>query len=65
MLDELDIVRTLVPVVTMDGDTIPTNTEGTVVGIWGAGDAYEVEFPEPMGALATAKAADLQRVGTS
>jgi hypothetical protein len=60
---ELDDVRVLVDVVTLDGDRIRAGTEGTVVAIWGAGEAYEVEFPQPMGALATVEAADLVRAG--
>ncbi|MDP4023523.1 DUF4926 domain-containing protein [Methylobacterium sp. NEAU 140] len=62
---ELDDVRVLADVVTDDGDTIPAGTEGTVVGVWGLGEAYEVEFPEPMGALATIPAAQVERVGRS
>ena len=56
-------MRVLADVLTMDGDTIAAGTEGTVVAIWGAGEAYEVEFPEPMGALATVKAGQVVRVG--
>ncbi|WP_338101717.1 hypothetical protein [Methylorubrum populi] len=43
----------------MDGDTVAAGTEGTVVAVWRGGEAYEVEFPEPMGALATVKAKDV------
>lgn len=64
-LRDLDDVRVLAEVVTMDGDKIPAGTEGTVVAIWGAGEAYEVEFPEPMGALATVDAKQVQRIGRS
>ncbi|MCJ2135939.1 DUF4926 domain-containing protein [Methylobacterium sp. J-026] len=62
---ELDDVRLLSDVVTLDGDTIPAGREGTVVAVWGLGDAFEVEFPEPMGALATVEAACIARIGRS
>ncbi|HJE24470.1 MAG TPA: DUF4926 domain-containing protein [Methylorubrum populi] len=62
-LRELDDVRILKDVVTSDGDTIAAGTEGTVVAIWRGGEAYEVEFPEPMGALATITADDMVFAG--
>lgn len=61
LLRELDNVR----VTTDDGDTIAAGTEGTVVAVWNGGEAYDVEFPEPMGTLAAVSAADLTRVGRS
>jgi hypothetical protein len=61
LLRELDDVRVL----TDDGDTVAAGTDGTVVAVWNGGEAYDVEFPEPMGALATVKAANLARVGRS
>ncbi|MFY9294785.1 MAG: DUF4926 domain-containing protein [Methylorubrum rhodinum] len=64
-LRELDDVRVLVAVTTMDGDTVPAGTEGTVVAVWDGGEAYEVEFPEPMGALATVAAGDVVFTGRS
>ncbi|UHC14705.1 DUF4926 domain-containing protein [Methylobacterium currus] len=65
LLRELDDVRVLIDVLTDDGDTVATGTDGTVVAVWNGGEAYDVEFPEPMGALATVKAANLARVGRS
>ncbi|KQT60183.1 hypothetical protein ASG52_18895 [Methylobacterium sp. Leaf456] len=62
-LRELDDVRVLIAVTTMDGDAIAAGTEGTVVAVWGDGVAYEVEFPEPMGALATVAAGDVVFTG--
>ncbi|TXM71605.1 DUF4926 domain-containing protein [Methylobacterium sp. WL12] len=62
-LQDLDDVRVLASVVTLDGDTIPAGTEGAVVAVWGAGETYEVEFSEPPGALATVDAAQLARTG--
>jgi hypothetical protein len=41
---ELSGVRLLRAVVTDDGKAVPQGTEGTVVGIWAEGAAYEVEF---------------------
>ena len=64
-LRDLDDVRVLVDVVTGDGDTIAAGTEGTVVAVWGEGEAYEVEFPEPMGALAMVDRAKIERIGRS
>lgn len=64
-LRDLDDARVLASVVTMDGDMIPVGAAGTVVAVWGAGEAYEVEFPEPPGALATVEAAQLVRTGRS
>ena len=58
---DLDRVATAA-VVTDDGVTMDAGTEGTVVGIWREGEAYEVEFAEPMGALATVEATGLRPV---
>ncbi|MGX7703301.1 DUF4926 domain-containing protein [Methylobacterium sp. Gmos1] len=65
LLRELDDVRVTTEVTTDDGDTIAAGTEGTVVAVWNGGEAYDVEFPQPMGALATVKAVDLVRTGRS
>lgn len=65
VLRELDDVRVLANVVTMDGDTVAAGTEGTVVAVWRGEEAYEVEFPEPMGALATVEARDVVFAGRS
>ncbi|AYO86680.1 hypothetical protein EBB05_30410, partial (plasmid) [Methylobacterium brachiatum] len=40
---QLDDVRVLIDVTTMDGDTIAAGTEGTVVAVWKGGAAYEIE----------------------
>ncbi|MFC5554329.1 DUF4926 domain-containing protein [Methylobacterium iners] len=60
-LRDLDAVVLTADVRTDDGDVMKAGTEGTVVGIWRDGAAYEVEFPEPMGALATVPADQLRR----
>lgn len=59
---ELDRVRVLEPV-TGDGDEpIPAGSTGTVVGIYAQGAAFEVEFTEPVDALATIEARSLLMV---
>lgn len=62
---ELDDARLLADAVTLDGDTITAGTIGTVVGVWGCGEAYEVEFADPMGALCTVEARHLAYAGRS
>lgn len=62
-LRDLDDVVVLAAVVTDDGDTIPAGTEGTIVGVWKGGEAFVVEFSEPVGALVTVLPIDLRRTG--
>lgn len=59
---DLDSVTINVAVITDDGDQIAAGSEGTIVGIWRGGAAYEVEFAEPPGALATIDSGDLTLV---
>lgn len=59
-LDELTRVEILVDVQTDAGVMMPTGSKGTIVGVWADGKAYEVEFREPMGALATVTAESLR-----
>lgn len=59
---DLDRVRVTKAVSTDDGDQIVAGREGTVVGIWRDGAAYEVEFAHPPGALATVDSDDLALV---
>ena len=61
-LRDLDRVALTAVVTTDDGDAMEPGTEGTIAGIWRNGEAYEVEFAQPMGALATVEAADLRLV---
>lgn len=61
-LRDLDRVALTAPATTDDGVTMEPGTEGTVVGVWRHGEAYEVEFAHPMGALATVEANDLRLV---
>lgn len=56
---ELSMVMLLTEAPTDAGVTMPAGSTGTVVGIWKDGEAYEVEFREPTGALATVKAEHL------
>lgn len=57
-IDELDRVTLGADVASDEGEIVPAGSSGTVVGVWGAGEAYEVEFFKPFPALATV-AADL------
>ena len=61
-LRDLDRVALKAAAMTDDGVTTEAGSEGTIVGIWGGGEAYEVEFAEPAGALATVEATDLRLV---
>ncbi|MCJ2096356.1 DUF4926 domain-containing protein [Methylobacterium sp. J-072] len=38
---------------TEDGHILPAGSEGTIVGTWARGAAYEVEFTKPFAALVT------------
>jgi hypothetical protein len=58
-LRDLDRVALKAAAVTDDGVTMEAGSEGTIVGVWRDGEAYEVEFAEPAGALATVEATDL------
>ena len=52
-------MRLLRPVVTDDGQEVPEGAEGTVVGVWGEGAVYEVEFAV---GLATVEVGNLDAV---
>lgn len=55
---DLDAVRLGRSLETDDG-LMPAGSEGTVVGVWRAGAAYEVEFSEPFHAVETVNVEDL------
>lgn len=55
----MDRVALTAPVVSDDGDALPPGTEGTIVSVYRDGEAYVVEFPKPVGALATVRPGDL------
>ena len=57
---ELSVVEVLRDVRTDDGLAIPAGSRGTIVAIWGEGDAYEVEFSRPVVGLATVLAGALR-----
>lgn len=59
-LPELTLVTLLSAVTADSGATVPAGTTGVIVGVWAEGEAYEVEFAEPAGALATVEAGQLR-----
>lgn len=50
---ELSRVALTAPYETEDGGVLPEGSEGTIVGTWARGAAYEVEFTKPFAALVT------------
>lgn len=50
---ELALVELMVGSRTIDGVNVPAGRVGTVVFIYADGEAYEVEFAEPVGTLVT------------
>lgn len=58
-LPDLARVRVLRDVEADEGASVPRGSIGTVVAIWSAGAAYDVEFTRPVAALVTVEAADL------
>ena len=61
-LRDLDRVALTAAVTTDDGDVMSAGAQGTIVGVWREGAAYEVEFAHPVGALATVEAGSLKLV---
>jgi hypothetical protein len=59
---ELDRVRILQAVPGDDDLTVPAGATGTVVAIYADGEAFEVEFTEPVDTLATVEATALRLV---
>ena len=51
-IDELDAVTLAVDAQTNYGERVPAGTVGTVMAVWGNGEAFEVEFDEPYMGLA-------------
>lgn len=58
-IPELASVSLLADTKTLEGDVVQAGAEGTVVGRWRGGLAYEVEFTSPVG-VATVRAGDLR-----
>ena len=61
-LRDLDRVALTAAAVSDDGDALPPGTEGTIVSVYRNGEAYVVEFPTPVGALATIRPDDLKLI---
>ena len=59
---ELDRVRMLRPVLGDDDVMVPEGATGTVVAIYADGEAFEIEFTDPVDTLATVDAAALRLV---
>lgn len=53
VFEELARVTLLSDAETLDGAKLPAGTTGTIVGVWGKGERYDVEFVDPPGALVT------------
>lgn len=53
---EYSIVVIVSDIATDDGQTIPAGSLGTIVGVYGVGAAYEVEFVRPVVGNATVRA---------
>lgn len=61
-IPELSIVALRADLTLNDKRVMPAETEGTVVGLWGDGKGYVVEFDEPFHAIATLEAEQLREV---
>lgn len=59
-LAELSVVETLCALETDDGLPVPAGSRGTIVAVYGRGEAYEVEFARPVVGNSTVSA-DLLR----
>ncbi len=57
---ELDCVRLLRAVEARDHRLVARGSKGAIVAVYADGDAYEVEFVEPVQALATVGAEDIE-----
>jgi hypothetical protein len=62
---ELDVVVLREPFAVSGDASLPRGATGTVVGVWGGGQAYEVEFTEPVAALATLRPSQIRRAATA
>lgn len=62
VIPELAPVVTLADAETLEGERVPSGSEGTVVGIWTDGYAYDVEFATPVIGLATLKADQIRQL---
>lgn len=55
-IPELALVELMVGSRTIEGVDVPAGRVGTVVFVYAEGEAYEVEFAEPVGTLVTVPA---------
>lgn len=62
LLRELDRVALVVDARADDERIVPAGSEGTIVGTWQDGLAYEVEFAQPFHALATVRIEHLRKL---
>ncbi|OUJ14289.1 DUF4926 domain-containing protein [Acetobacter sp. DsW_063] len=60
---ELSAVKTLKPI-DVDGQILPGGSRGTIVLVYGDGDAYEVEFTRPIPAIITLEPQDITGIGS-
>ena len=61
-LRDLDRVALTAAAISDDGDTIAAGAEGTIVSVYNDGEAYTVEFAQPVGALVTVEPTELRLV---
>lgn len=61
-IPELSVVALRTDLTLKDARVLPAEAEGTVVGLWGDGKGYVVEFEEPFHAVATVEADQLREV---
>ena len=61
-LRDLDRVALTKAAISDDGDALAPGTEGTIVSVYRNGEAYVVEFPVPLGAMATVRPANLRLI---
>ena len=61
-LRDLDRVALTSTATSDDGDVLAPGTEGTIVSVYCDGEAYVIEFPTPVGALATVRPEDIRLV---
>lgn len=61
-IPELALVELMVGSRTIEGVDVPAGRVGTVVFVYAEGEAYEVEFAEPVGTLVTVPAEHVREV---
>lgn len=61
-IPELSVVALRADLTLDDARVLPAEAEGTVVGLWGDGEGYVVEFDVPFHAVASVEAEHLREV---